>query len=126
MSRSSVVEGEVVDDDFDDEDDEDAAGPGRPNLAEALLGHAIHRGTEQIKSKMREAAGKLDPHRIGLTGVVEDVPSPGMLEMRVSVPGAKPVTVIVPYVHPKQAAAQDEHARSLIGHTIRLILEIER
>ena len=104
----------------------DSGDGGTPSFVEALLGQALHRGSERLRSEIRTATGKLDPHRLGLTGVVEDVPGPGLIELRVSVPGAKPLTIVVPYIAASAAAGQDEQVMSLVGHTVRLILEIDR
>lgn len=97
-------------------------------LFDALMHRALDVGTERIASKMREASGQLSPVSLILTGLVVDAPEPGMFELQVALPGARPVTLKVPYAAPGANVPPHAHfqAQQLRGHAVKIKIDIAR
>ena len=111
-------------------DPDDSTGPvtAQPTLIDALLHRALDAGTSHVSAKMREATGRLAPIALTMTGLVNDAPEPGVIELLVALPGARPVPVRVPYAPPGVVAPPHHHfqMQKLIGHQVKVRIEIER
>jgi hypothetical protein len=115
-------------DDYFDPDDDASPVPGPPSFFDALLHKALDAGTNHVSAKMREATGRLAPITLTLTGLVNDAPEPGSIELLVSLPGARPVKVAVPYAAPGTVVPPHHHfqMQKLIGRQVKMRVEIER
>lgn len=91
-----------------------------PSLTDAIIASVLHQGGERLKAKVRQATGQLDPHRILVSGVVDGVKD-GLLEILVFMPGTKPRAVQIPFGNLFATEAE-----SLVGHAVKLTVEIAR
>lgn len=124
-SNSEVDDDPNVELDVEDVDD---AHLNPPNLLDALLQRALDAGTQHVQNKVRAAAGKLAPITFTLSGLVNDAPIPGVIELLVSVAGSRPTVVKVPYAASGTQVPPQHHHRmlQLVGRTVRLRIEIDR
>ena len=111
-------------------DPKDDAGPvnNPPSFFDALLHKALDAGTNHVTAKMREASGRLAPVALTMTGLVNDAPEPGVVELLVALPGARPVPIRVPYAAPGSTVPPHHHfqIQKLVGHRVKVRVEIER
>jgi hypothetical protein len=117
--------------DYFDPEDEDA-GPDRvggpASFFDALLHKALDAGTNHVSAKMREATGRLAPIALTMTGLVNDAPEPGYIELLVALPGSRPVTVKIPYTSPGTTVPPHHHfqMQKLVGRPVKVRVEVER
>lgn len=116
--------------DNEDEDEADDGGLDPPgmSLVDALLQRALERGTQHVAERARAAAGKLAPLTLTLTGLITDTPEPGIIELLAALPGARPINVRVPYSPQadKTPPAHQAQVQKLVGHAVRIRIEIDR
>lgn len=107
-------------------DDDPVGNP--PNLIDALLHRALDAGTQHVQAKVRQATGKLAPVTLTLTGLVNDAPAPGLIELLVSLPGTRPTKVEVPYAPTGTQVPAHHHHKilQLVGRPVRIKIEIDR
>jgi hypothetical protein len=117
-------------DPYDDYFEPETAEPHQqpPSFFDALLHKALDAGTNHVSTKMREVAGRLAPITLTMTGLVNDAPTPGMVELLVALPGARPVKVEIPYAPPGSTVPPQHHfqIQKLVGRPVKVRVEIER
>jgi hypothetical protein len=111
----------------DDDDDDDPRQSGA-SLMDAIIQRALARGTEHVANTVRTAAGKLTPLTLTLTGLVNDAPEPGVVELLLALPGARPIVTRIPYSAQgaRTPEAHQAQVRKLIGRVVRVRVEVDR
>lgn len=113
---------------FEPDTEQTSSTSGPASFFDALLHKALDAGTNHVSAKMREATGRLAPITLTMTGLVNDAPEPGHIELLVSLPGARPVRLMVPYAAPGTPVPPHHHfqIQKLIGHQVKVRVDIER